>query len=358
MFVQGITLSSSVESENGHVTVCPDTNITFTCSDTLGFGMRWFALPLLNEDNSPGLGPNAPDIGDPTPVEYVDEFTITLLDRQLMMGDNRGNYTSTLDVVVNDRIQNGTNIMCFTPNVASLLILKKEIPPPPSNVKPMTQNYSREEFTILITWDDQNVDSYMVSVNSTTNFFQKTTTFTKRGEYNLLYKFTVKAVNCAAFYSDEVTANIAIAGCGPPSPPVNGSVGEWTSSRVGAQVTYSCDIHLVLVGETVATCSLPSLTWLPSSDDVTCVQPSSIVIPSIVPNHVPVTHNNTIQNDCECKKSSLSTAEAVATTGVVCGVCCFTAGLLLGVLLTQCHGHCHRKGKRGQTEIPPVYEDI
>ena len=57
--------------------------------------------------------------------------------------------------------------------------------------------------------------------------------------------------------------------------------------------------------------------------------------------------------------SSLSTAEAVATTAVVCVVCSFTAGLLLGVLLTQCHGHCHRKGKRGQTEIiPPVYEDI
>ena len=56
--------------------------------------------------------------------------------------------------------------------------------------------------------------------------------------------------------------------------------------------------------------------------------------------------------------SSLSTAEAVITTAVVCVVCSFTAGLLLGVLLTQCHGHCHRKQKRGQTEIPPVYEDI
>ena len=65
------------------------------------------------------------------------------------------------------------------------------------------------------------------------------------------------------------------AGSGPPSQPVNGRVGEWTSSRVGAQVTYSCDTHLVLVGETVATCSLPSLTWLPSSDDGMCVLPSS-----------------------------------------------------------------------------------
>ena len=59
---------------------------------------------------------------------------------------------------------------------------------------------------------------------------------------------------------------------------------------------------------------------------------------------------------CERGSSSLSTAEAVATTAVVCVVCSFTAGLLLGVLLTQCHVHCHRKQKRGQT--PPVYEDI
>ena len=57
------------------------------------------------------------------------------------------------------------------------------------------------------------------------------------------------------------------------------------------------------------------------------------------------------------ERSSLTTAEAVVTTAVVCVVCSFTAGLLLGVLLTQCHGHCHRKQKRGQTEISPVYED-
>ena len=68
-------------------------------------------------------------------------------------------------------------------------------------------------------------------------------------------------------------------------------------------------------------------------------------------------HTDTCER-CREKGSSLSTAETVATTAVVCVVCSFTAGLLLGVLLTQCHGHCHRKGKRCQTEIPPVYEDI
>ena len=58
----------------------------------------------------------------------------------------------------------------------------------------------------------------------------------------------------------------------------------------------------------------------------------------------------------EC--SSLNTADAVAITAVVGGLCSFAAGLLLGVLLTRCHVHCHRKQKRGQTEKPPVYEDI
>ncbi|CAI8005200.1 hypothetical protein GBAR_LOCUS4093, partial [Geodia barretti] len=84
---------------------------------------------------------------------------------------------------------------------------------------------------------------------------------------------------------------ITIPGCGPPSSPVNGSVGELTSSRVGAQVTYSCDTHLVLVGETVATCSLPSLMWLPSSDDVTCVQPS--VVPAVTPIMPPMSQAET-----------------------------------------------------------------
>ena len=111
-----------MESENGHVTVCPDTTITFTCSDTLILGMTWFALPLLDEDNSPALGPLI-DIGDPIPVEGV--FTITVVARQLMP-DNRGNYTSTLDAVVNDRIRNETNVTCYTiTSVASLLIFKQ-----------------------------------------------------------------------------------------------------------------------------------------------------------------------------------------------------------------------------------------
>ena len=117
-----IVLSSSVKSEDGHVTVCPDTTITFTCSDTGVFGIIWFALPLLNEDNSHSLG-SGTMIGVPLVVDDV--FTVTLVARELMMDDIRGNYTSTLDVVVNDVIHNGTNVTCKTSiNVASLLIFK------------------------------------------------------------------------------------------------------------------------------------------------------------------------------------------------------------------------------------------
>ena len=85
-------------------------------------GLRWFALPLLNENNSPGLGALV-DIGEPFTVEDV--FTVTLVDRELPMGEIFGNYTSTLGVVVNDMIQNGTNVTCYIPNVASLLIIKQ-----------------------------------------------------------------------------------------------------------------------------------------------------------------------------------------------------------------------------------------
>ena len=69
----------------------------------------------------------------------------------------------------------------------------------------------------------------------------------------------------------------SLAGCSPPTPPVNGSVSGFTSSRVGAQVTYHCDTDLVLVGERVATCSQSSLQWLPNSEDVICMQPSGKV---------------------------------------------------------------------------------
>ena len=137
-------------------------------------------------------------------------------------------------------------------------------------------------------------------------------------------------------------------------------------------MVYSCDTLLVLVGETTATCSYPSLQWLPLSDDVLCVLPSGIIInepfktstsyhnagTSSTTVSLGVTATLTPSNPPTSSSSSLSTGEAVVATAVVCVVCSFTAGLLVGVLLTQCVGVCGRRRKRGQSEIPPVYEDI
>ena len=116
----------------------------------------------------------------------------------------------------------------------------------------------------------------------------------------------------------------------------------------------------------MATCSLPSLQWIPSSEDIMCVQKPgpwpTIAIPSKFPTvytYKAIYHNSI----CTVPRSDhnslqLSRAGAVVITAVVCVVCSFTAGLLLGVLLTRCSVHCHGKQKRGQTERPPVYEDI
>ena len=156
-------------------------------------------------------------------------------------------------------------------------------------------DYQPDNFSIIISWEPGEViDEYRILTNTTTqSITTNTTTVVLEGKYNIPLEIKVSAINCAGT-SAEVTEEVFVgklyyilseeincfispspsAGCGPPSPPVNVSVGKWTSSRVGAQVTYSCDTNLVLVGETVATCSLPSLTWLPSSGDVSCEQTS------------------------------------------------------------------------------------
>ena len=86
-----------------------------------------------------------------------------------------------------------------------------DTPPAPTNLKLMTQSHSRKKFKISLTWNvNQNADSYVVSVNSTTNVsVENTTTFIMTGEYNTLYIFTVTAVNCAG-YSEGATVNFTI----------------------------------------------------------------------------------------------------------------------------------------------------
>ena len=175
-------------------------------------------------------------------------------------------------------------------------------PSPPANVMFEVGDYHTHNFSIIISWDEEEeesgevVDEYRILTNTTDHFIStNTTTVVLEGEYNIPLQITLSAINCAGS-SAEVTEQLIVgmcvtlcsvmmmkrwcfslspsAGCAPPTPPVNGSVGEWTISRVGAQVSYSCDTDLVLVGETLATCS-PSLQWLPTSDDVMCIEPGT-----------------------------------------------------------------------------------
>ena len=119
-------LTSSVESVEGYVLVCPNTTVTFTCSDTQALGTIWFALPLLNEDNSPNLSPGT-SIGVPFLVEDI--FIITVVAVENRMGIY-ADFTSTLSVTVNDMIQDKTSVTCKTPNVVSLMIQKQGNPHP------------------------------------------------------------------------------------------------------------------------------------------------------------------------------------------------------------------------------------
>ena len=107
------------------------------------------------------------------------------------------------------------------------------------------------------------------------------------------------------------------AGCSPPTPPVSGSVGEFTSSRVGAQVTYSCDTDLVLVGERVATCSLPLLQWLPSSEDIMCIRPSNTKTTQNMDVLNPATSTPSIQYTYFCISLPISFLQHQTEAGIL-----------------------------------------
>ena len=112
-------LTSSVHSEGDHVSVCPNTNITFTCSDTQTFTLVWYAQPLLNEGNTPGISIRR----NPGHTVVVDEmFTITVKSVENIT-EGLGDIISTLSMVVNERIQNRTNVTCLTNSGTKYLII-------------------------------------------------------------------------------------------------------------------------------------------------------------------------------------------------------------------------------------------
>ena len=118
--VQGLTLSSTVAPDGRHITACPHTNITLTCTATQVTALRWIAVPGI-PDNSIQFVPD--DIDGVSRVTQG-AFTLTLVEVANRMG-NRADLTSTMDVMV-DVIQNGTNVSCHIfMNENSVLISKE-----------------------------------------------------------------------------------------------------------------------------------------------------------------------------------------------------------------------------------------
>ena len=136
--------------------------------------------------------------------------------------------------------------------------------------------------------------------------------------------------------------------CGDPSEnlPVNASI----SSLNGSVVTFSCDPGYSLHGSTTSQCV--SGEWTPSPETVICVTmntpiPSEDQVNTVLASSAPTP--GPMGSDDNSTRGPLSTAEAVAITAIVCVLCSFTAGLVLGALLTRYSVCCHRSEKRVQT---------
>ena len=84
--------------------------------------------------------------------------------------------------------------------------------PTPPTVRVKTQDYSTMEYVIVLSWEYQKVDYYILSFN-TSNVNTVNTTMTSymlRAEYNIIIKVSNKAINCAG--TSEVASEIVSVG--------------------------------------------------------------------------------------------------------------------------------------------------
>ncbi|CAI8005190.1 hypothetical protein GBAR_LOCUS4091, partial [Geodia barretti] len=128
-------------------------------------------------------------------------YTLTLVSVDNDDGDSFADFTSTLEVAVDD-IANRTNISCvILGNQTHLVIYKIRAPSPPSNVIVKTENFQPDNFSIIISWEsgeDEVVDEYRILTNTTTQSITTTnTTVVLEGVYNIPLEIRVSAINCA-----------------------------------------------------------------------------------------------------------------------------------------------------------------
>ena len=102
--MDGFSLSSSPSSEDGQVTVCPGTTVTLTCTASEVGSLAW--------RNQGGLIQGFLPSDSESSVIQHGPYTLTLVTVDNDDGDTFANFTSTLEVTVDD-IPNGTNISCI-----------------------------------------------------------------------------------------------------------------------------------------------------------------------------------------------------------------------------------------------------
>ena len=102
--MQGLTLSSSPSSEDGHISVCPATTVTLTCTASAQAFLTWRQVTEIYTFFADDYET------EETRTVQRGPYTLTLVAVDNVMG-SIADFTSTLEVMEND-ISNETIITC------------------------------------------------------------------------------------------------------------------------------------------------------------------------------------------------------------------------------------------------------
>ena len=178
---------------------------------------------------------------------------------------------------------------------------------PPQTLTTAILVYGLRDFTVAVQWESPASDGGVGIDNYTLIGAGITISLTVlprplKATLNLLYNNThvvsITASNCAGESTSSLITthegNIieyctvsgssivvyVIVGCGPPSHPPRGSLGDFTTSPVGAVVAFQCNPGMVPSQQMMSVCT--NGTWTPDPAELLCIgnQYGIHVIPS------------------------------------------------------------------------------
>ena len=66
--------------------------------------------------------------------------------------------------------------------------------------------------------------------------------------------------------------------CGDPTPPSNGSIGDYESTAEGTEVNYQCDDGFIPRGREMMSTCLENRTWSPDPAELECMEPPQSMV--------------------------------------------------------------------------------